>query len=57
MTDHTLLNLILADKELKSVNCGCVVVDEAHERTVDTDVLMSLLTSATIDQAKFTSFF
>ncbi|CAD5230270.1 unnamed protein product [Bursaphelenchus xylophilus] len=41
MTDGILLREILYDKELK--NYKCVIIDEVHERSVDTDILLFLL--------------
>ena len=69
MTDHALLNECLTDPDLKAFSC--VVVDEAHERSLFTDLLLSMvkrcvtrrpelrvvITSATIDPQVFVDFF
>ena len=69
MTDHVLLNECLMDPELKAFSC--VVVDEAHERSLFTDLLLTMvkrcvarrpdlrvvITSATIDPQVFVNFF
>ncbi|XP_071945623.1 uncharacterized protein [Antedon mediterranea] len=69
MTDRVLLNSLLQDPLLKSYSC--VVIDEAHERSIDTDILIALLkkvsakrpelkiviTSATIDEKVFCRYF
>ncbi|KAJ3695104.1 hypothetical protein LUZ60_000481 [Juncus effusus] len=69
MTDGMLLREILADKNLSKYSV--VMLDEAHERTVNTDVLFGLLkqligrrkdmrlivTSATLDAEKFSGYF
>nr|CAG4709955.1 unnamed protein product [Naegleria fowleri] len=41
MTDRSLLNELCKDRNLKKY--GCVMIDEAHERTVFTDILLSEL--------------
>ena len=41
MTEGVLLNRLDSDKDLSEY--ACVVIDEAHERTVETDVLMAML--------------
>ena len=65
MTDGFLLRECLIDPEMK--NYSCVMLDEAHERSISTDVLFGLLkkaiklrpdlkvivTSATLDAVKF----
>ena len=40
-TDKSLLNLMVKDEML--LDYGCVVVDEAHERSIDTDLLLGKL--------------
>ena len=69
MTDGMLLRECLADPEVRSYSV--VILDEAHERTINTDVLFGLLkkaasrrpnfrlviTSATLDADKFSRFF
>ncbi|XP_072029162.1 LOW QUALITY PROTEIN: uncharacterized protein [Amphiura filiformis] len=42
MTDRALLNICLADKS-DLADCACVIIDEAHERSVDTDILLAML--------------
>ena len=41
MTDGMLLREILNEPDLKSYSC--IVIDEAHERTVHTDIVIALL--------------
>lgn len=69
MTDHTLLNECIADPEFSKYSC--LVVDEAHERSLSTDLLLAfikqclpsrpdlkiIITSATIDPYLFVRFF
>ena len=69
MTDGILQKEILMDPDLRRYSC--IMLDEAHERTIATDVLFALLkkaikrrpdlkiivTSATLDADKFSSYF
>ena len=69
MTDHTLLNECIADRDF--TNYSCLVIDEAHERSLHTDLLLAfikqvlprrpdlrvVITSATIDPALFNTYF
>ena len=69
MTDGHLLSELLQDPELS--NYSCLMVDEAHERTLHTDILFGLIkdiararkdlklliSSATLDAVKFSKFF
>lgn len=41
MTDHCLLQHYMNDKNLSGISC--IVVDEAHERSLNTDLLLALL--------------
>lgn len=68
-TDGKLLMELIKDPELKEYSA--VIIDEAHERTIDTDILMVLLkqlsshrpdlrliiSSATLNAQKFSRYF
>lgn len=69
MTDHTLLNECIADRLFSKYSC--LVIDEAHERSLSTDILLAcikqclpyrgdlkvIITSATIDPELFVKYF
>ncbi|SMN22294.1 similar to Saccharomyces cerevisiae YKR086W PRP16 DEAH-box RNA helicase involved in second catalytic step of splicing [Maudiozyma saulgeensis] len=69
MTDGILLREVLLDNDLDKYSC--IIIDEAHERTLNTDVMLGILrvllqrrkdlkliiTSATMNAAKFSKFF
>ena len=68
-TDHSLLNECLKDPSLRKYSC--IIIDEAHERSIYTDLLLGMIkkalqtrpelrvviTSATIDPDLFVSYF
>ncbi|XP_022741693.1 ATP-dependent RNA helicase DEAH11, chloroplastic-like [Durio zibethinus] len=41
MTDHCLLQHYMKDRDLSGISC--IIVDEAHERSLNTDLLLSLV--------------
>ncbi|XP_069135527.1 uncharacterized protein [Argopecten irradians] len=69
MTDHVLLKECLRDRSLSSFSC--IIIDEAHERSIYTDLLLGMIkscldvrtdlrvviTSATIDPEVFVKYF
>ena len=69
MTDGMLVQEFMVDPSIKKYSC--IILDEAHERTVNTDTLCALLkrivkvrpelkiivSSATLDTIKFSHFF
>jgi hypothetical protein len=69
MTDRTFLNDLIRDVTIPDVSC--VIIDEAHERSVDTDLILGyiqkamdkrkdlrvIVTSATLDQELFSKYF
>ena len=69
MTDHTLLNECIADPAFSKYSC--LIIDEAHERSLSTDLLLAfikqcllsrtdlkvVITSATIDPYLFVRYF
>ena len=69
MTDGMLLRVFLSEPDLKSYSV--MIIDEAHERTLHTDILFGLIkdiarfrpdlkliiSSATLDAEKFSEFF
>ncbi|PIN24607.1 DEAH-box RNA helicase [Handroanthus impetiginosus] len=69
MTDHCLLQHYMSDKQLSKISC--IIVDEAHERSLNTDLLLALIKnllcqrpflrliimSATADADQFAEYF
>ena len=69
LTDHSLLNECIKDQQFSRYSC--LVIDEAHERSLHTDILLAfikrclplrpdlrvIITSATIDPQLFVSYF
>ncbi|XP_065870868.1 ATP-dependent RNA helicase DEAH11, chloroplastic-like isoform X1 [Euphorbia lathyris] len=69
MTDHCLMQHLMEDKTLSGVSC--IIVDEAHERSLSTDLLLALIKellikrrelrlvimSATVDASKLSEYF
>lgn len=69
MTDHCLLQHYMYDKQLSRISC--IVVDEAHERSLNTDLLLAMIKtllcqrpclrliimSATVDADQFADYF
>ncbi|KAL0378964.1 UNVERIFIED_CONTAM: ATP-dependent RNA helicase DEAH12, chloroplastic [Sesamum radiatum] len=69
MTDHCLLQHYMSDKQLSGISC--IIVDEAHERSLNTDLLLALIKnllcqrpclrliimSATADADQFADYF
>ncbi|XP_073293520.1 ATP-dependent RNA helicase DEAH12, chloroplastic [Primulina huaijiensis] len=69
MTDNCLLQHYMSDKQLTKISC--IIVDEAHERSLNTDLLLALIKnllvqrpnlrliimSATADANQFASYF
>ena len=69
MMDRLFLNELFIDRSLK--NYSCVVIDEAHERNINTDILLSfiketaglnpnirfVITSATLNEELFVKYF
>ena len=41
MTDHMLLNECIADRDLSKYSC--ILIDEAHERSINTDMLLAFI--------------
>uniref|UniRef100_A0A2P2JTQ8 RNA helicase n=1 Tax=Rhizophora mucronata TaxID=61149 RepID=A0A2P2JTQ8_RHIMU len=69
MTDHCLLQHLMKDKTLSEVSC--IIIDEAHERSLNTDLLLALIKdlviqrhdlkllvmSATVNASKLSEYF
>ncbi|KAL6575899.1 hypothetical protein OROHE_000370 [Orobanche hederae] len=69
MTDNCLLQHYMSDKQLSGISC--IIIDEAHERSLNTDLLLALMKiilcqrpclrliimSATVDADQFADYF
>ncbi|CAI0422099.1 unnamed protein product [Linum tenue] len=49
-TDHCLLQHFMNDRNLPGISC--IVIDEAHERSLSTDLLLALIKSLLLDQTR-----
>eukprot|EP00257_Ricinus_communis_P018271 XP_015576939.1 ATP-dependent RNA helicase DEAH12, chloroplastic [Ricinus communis] len=48
MTDHCLMQHLMRDKTLSGVSC--IIIDEAHERNMNTDLVLALIRELLIDR-------